>query len=138
MTARPANSFIKMEDGSYIILTHDLGKRCYGAVAFGGDVVMQVFPDGTEKQLTPDNMDVADIDGVFLKDGKVHFTTAAGVGMMHFDKYVYRIEDDGRLTVTDFEAGRPEVMDGFSWDDPTAYKERYIKAEQARIDALGY
>lgn len=138
ITAHPTNGFIKMDDGSYVILTHELGKRYVGTIAFGGNQVVQVFPDGTEKRLTPENMDVWDIDGIFLDDGKVHFVTAAGVGMMHFDMYTYRIEASGKLTVTDFNAGRPEVMDGFSWENPSGYKERYIKKEQERIDALGY
>ena len=78
------------------------------------------------------------MDGVFLKDGKVHFTTAAGIGMGHYDVYVYRIEDSGKFTVTDFSAGRPEVMNGFSWENPDAYKPPYIEAEQKRIEELGY
>ena len=83
-------------------------------------------------------MDTAAIDRIFLKDGRVHFVTASGVGMMHFDMYTYRIEEDGTLTVTDFSAGRPEVMNGFTWDNPDGYKQGYIKTEQERIDALGY
>ncbi|MBQ3055321.1 MAG: S-layer homology domain-containing protein [Oscillospiraceae bacterium] len=138
ITARPTNSFIKMEDGSYVILTHELGKRYTGMIAFGGNQVMQVFSNGDAKLLTPENMQIDSIDGVLLKDGKVHFVTAQGVGMMHFDRYTYRIEENGKLTVTDFEAGRPEVMDGFSWENPNGYKERYIKKEQERIDVLGY
>ncbi len=138
ITAKPANDFIKLDDGSHIILTHKLGQRYAGIIAFGGNEIMRISPDGSEERLTPENMDVDAIDSIFLKDSKVHFVTACGVGMMHFDRYTYRIEDNGKLTVTDFNAGRPEVMDGFTWDNPEGYKERYIKAEQARIDALGY
>ncbi len=138
ITDRPANDFIKMDDGSYVVLTHPLGKRYPGQVAFGGNQVMRISTNGEESLLTRENMDVFAIDSIFFKDGKVHFVTAQGVGMMNFDMYTYRIEDNGKLTVTDFNAGRPEVMDGFTWDNPGGYKERYIKAEQERIDALGY
>ena len=138
ISSRPVNSFINMGDGSYVILTHPLGNRYSGQTHFGGNQVMQVFPNGEEKLLTRENMDLWPMDGVYLKDGKVHFVTAIGVGMMNFDTYCYRIEDNGKLTVTDFSAGYPEMMEGFSWDNPDAYKEGYIKKEQDRIDALGY
>jgi len=90
-----------------------------------------------EKYLTKEDTPFS-IDGVFPRDGKVHFSTASDVGMQHFDVYEYRIEDNGKLTVFDFEAGRPEVMNGFSWENPTGYKARYIEAEQKRIEELGY
>ncbi len=138
ITAKPANDFIKMNDGSYVILTHKLGQRYAGMVAFGGNAIMRISPDGSEKYLTPENMDIDNIDSVFFKDGKIHFVTACGVGMMNFDMYTYHIEDNGKLTVVDFNAGRPETMNGFTWDNPDGYKEGYIKAEQERIDALGY
>lgn len=138
ITAKPANDFIKMDDGSYVILTHKLGRRYAGMIAFGGNAIMRISHDGSEEHLTPENMDVGAIDSIFLKDGKIHFITACGVGMMNFDMYTYRIEGNGKLTVVDFSAGRPEVMNGFAWDNPDGYKEGYIKAEQERIDALGY
>ncbi|MBQ2743016.1 MAG: hypothetical protein IJF32_09440, partial [Oscillospiraceae bacterium] len=121
----------------FVILTHKPGKRYSGMVHFGGNEIMRISTDGDEEYLTKENMPFS-IDGVFKKDGKVHFTTATGVGMMNFDVFTYRIEDSGRLTVTDFNAGRPEVMNGFSWDNPDAYKAGYIEAEQKRIEELGY
>lgn len=138
ISARPANDFFKLDDGSFVILTHELGVRYSGQDAFGGNQVMQLHPNGEEKLLTPEAMDVAPIDSIFLKDGNVHFVTATGVGMMNFDTYTYRIEADGKITVTDFSAGYPEMTDGFTWENPDGYKERYIKKEQDRIDALGY
>ncbi len=138
ITAKPANDFIKMDDGSYVILTHNLGQRYAGTIAFGGNAIMRISPDGSEACLTPENMVIDAIDSIFLKDSKIHFVTASGVGMMNFDMYTYRIEDDGKLTVVDFNAGRPEVMNGFTWENPIGYKENYINAEQKRIDALGY
>lgn len=137
ITSRPANAFIKCDDGGYIINTHKSGKRYSGMVHFGGNELVYISPDGNEKYLTPEDMPFS-IDGIFLKNGQVHFTVATGVGMMNFDVYTYRIEDNGKFTVTDFNAGRPEVMDGFSFENPTAYKIKYIKAEQERISKLGY
>lgn len=137
ITKRPANAFIKCDDGGYIINTHKVGKRYSGMVHLGGNEIVYISPDGVEKYLTPEDTPFS-IDDIFLKDGKVHFTVATGVGMMNFDIYTYRIEDNGKFTVTDFNAGRPEVMDGFSYENPGAYKEKYIKAEQERIKKLGY
>ncbi len=68
----------------------------------------------------------------------VDFFTASDQGMQHFDIYRYRLMPDGSILVTDFEAGRPEMMEGFSLDDPSAYKKVYIEKEQTRLDALGY
>ena len=98
---------------------------------------MRISADGSEAYLTREDTPFS-IDGIFKKDGKIHFTTATGVGMMNFDMFTYRIENNGKLTVTDFNAGRPEVMNGFTWDNPGAYKGSYIKAEQKRIEELGY
>ena len=137
VTGRPVNGFIPEDDGSFVILTHKPGKRYSGMVHFGGNEIMRISTDGDKEYLTKENMPFS-IDGVFKKDGKVHFTTATGVGMMNFDVFTYRIEDSGKLTVTDFNAGRPEVMNGFSWDNPDAYKAGYIEAEQKRIEELGY
>ena len=137
VTDRPVNSFYADADGSYVILTHKPGKRFPGRVHFGGNEIMRINPDGSEVYLTKEDTPFS-MDGVFLKDGKVHFTTAAGIGMGHYDVYVYRIEDSGKFTVTDFSAGRPEVMNGFSWENPDAYKPPYIEAEQKRIEELGY
>ena len=137
VTGRPVNGFVPEDDGSFVILTHKPGKRYSGMVHFGGNEIMRISTDGSEEYLTPEDTPFS-IDGVFKKDGKVHFTTATGVGMMNFDVFTYRIEDSGKLTVTDFNAGRPEVMNGFSWDNPDAYKAGYIEAEQKRIEELGY
>ncbi len=137
VTDRPVNGFFKYDENDYIILTHKPGKRFSGQVHFGGNEIMYIGADGSEKYLTREDTPFS-IDGVFLKDGKVHFTTATGVGMMHFDVFTYCIEDDGKFTVTDFNAGRPEVMDGFTWENPEEYKARYIEAEQKRIEELGY
>ena len=138
VTDRPVNSFFKKDDGGYVISTHKPGKRYAGMNHFGGNEVMYInHITGEEKYLTREDTPFS-IDGVFLKDGKVHFTTASDVGMQHFDIYVYRIEDNGKLTVVDFSAGRPEVMNGFSFENPDAYKPPYIKAEQERIEKLGY
>lgn len=137
VTNRPVNGFVPDNDGSFVILTHKPGKRFSGMVHFGGNEIMRIKADGSEEYLTPEDTPFS-MDGVFLKDGKVHFTTATGVGMMNFDVFTYRIEDNGKFTVTDFNAGRPEVMNGFSWDNPGAYKAGYIEAEQKRIEGLGY
>ncbi len=138
ITDKPANDFIKLDDGSYTILTHNLGKRYVGMNGFGGNAIMCIKPDGSEVYLMQENPDIADIDSMFLKDGKVHFVTAEGVGMGNYDMYTYRIEENGELTVVDFSAGRPEVMNGFTWENPAGYKDGYIKNEQERIDKLGY
>ena len=137
VTDRPVNDFISEDDGSFVILTHKPGKRISGMVHFGGNEVMRISADGSEAYLTREDTPFS-IDGIFKKDGKIHFTTATGVGMMNFDMFTYRIENNGKLTVTDFNAGRPEVMNGFTWDNPGAYKGSYIKAEQKRIEELGY
>ena len=137
VTDRPVNDFISEDDGSFVILTHKPGKRISGIVHFGGNEVMRISADGSEAYLTREDTPFS-IDGIFKKDGKIHFTTATGVGMMNFDMFTYRIENNGKLTVTDFNAGRPEVMNGFTWDNPGAYKGSYIKAEQKRIEELGY
>lgn len=137
VTGRPVNGFFKDTDGSYVILTHKPGKRFSGRDRFGGNEIMRINSDKSEAYITPENMSLS-VDSVFLKDGKVHFTTATGVGMMNFDVFTYRIEDNGKFTVTDFSAGRPEVMNGFSWDNPDAYKAEYIAKEQKRITNMGY
>ena len=137
VTGCPVNGFVPEDDGSFVILTHKPGKRYSGMVYFGGNEIMRIRTDGDEEYLAKEDMPFS-IDGVFKKDGKVCFTTATGVGMMNFDVFTYRIEDSGKLTVTDFNAGRPEVMNGFSWDNSDAYKAGYIEAEQKRIEELGY
>ncbi|MBE6912476.1 MAG: S-layer homology domain-containing protein [Ruminococcaceae bacterium] len=138
VTSRPVNSFFRCEDGGYVISTHKPGKRFSGMNHFVGNEIMYVNNiTEEEKYLTKEDTPFS-IDGVFPRDGKVHFSTASDVGMQHFDVYEYRIEDNGKLTVFDFEAGRPEVMNGFSWENPTGYKARYIEAEQKRIEELGY
>lgn len=136
VTSRPVNGFFKDEDGSFVILTHKPGKRIAGQV-LGGNEIMRISPDGSELYLTKEDTPFS-IDGIFKENGKVHFTTATGVGMGNYDIFTYRIEDDGKLTVTDFNAGRPEVMNGFSWENPDGYKKAYIEAEQKRIEELGY
>jgi len=137
VTGRPVNGFVPENDGSFVILTHKPGKRFYGEAGFGGNEIMRISTDGDEEYLTKEDTPFS-IDGVFQKDGKVHFTTATGVGMMNFDVFTYLIEDNGMLTVTNFNAGRPEVMNGFTWENPDGYKAAYIEAEQKRIEELGY
>lgn len=137
VTDRPVNGFFKDNDGSYVILTHKPGKRFSGRNGFGGNEIMRAGEDKSEAYLTPEDMSLS-VDGVFRKDGKVHFTTATGVGMMNFDVFTYRIEDNGKFTVVDFNVGYPENMRGFSWDNPDAYKAGYIAEEQKRITDLGY
>ncbi len=137
VTSRPVISFFADDDKSFVILTHKSGKRYSGRESFGGNEIMRINPDGSEEYLTPENTSFS-MDGVFKKDGKVHFTTARAVGMMCFDVFVYRIEDSGKFTVTDFSAGRPEMMNGFTWETPDGYKKAYIEAEQKRIEDLGY
>ncbi len=51
---------------------------------------------------------------------------------------MYRLFPDRSILVTDFEAGRPETVEGFSYEHPTDCKKAFIDREQTRLDALGY
>ncbi|TEB07920.1 hypothetical protein Psch_01475 [Pelotomaculum schinkii] len=82
-----------------------------------------------------------DIAGIYTVNSELRFYSEQGVGMGHFNVYIYALlhEESGPvIRVLDYEAGRPGTEAGWSADNMTGYKAAYIEKEQARLDALGY
>jgi len=145
VTARPTLDLTAFRmDDRHIILTHGLGKRVYGVNRSGGDQIVMIDHDGTERVLL--NNDPA--HGILIEGFQDHgggsvigFYSAADVGMQHLNVYNYFLlpfydastGDYGQPTiiVTGYTAGRPEM-------EAEGYQQDYIKKEQARLDALGY
>lgn len=119
-------------------LAHEPGKRIYGMNSPGGDTIILIDPNGERLTLVDASagIPIAGFTDFDVSDGRsCEFFSASDVGMQHFDIYTYFYDGySKKIRVTDFEAGRPEVMNGFDYDHPEAYKAAYIAAEQARID----
>ena len=115
---------------SLVILSHDLGKRCYGEMRGNtGDKVYTQNADGTFTlyfEVKPQWE--LHLDSISCVDSTIHLHSARSQGMQHFDSYTYAILN-GKLLVVDYEAGRPEMM--------TKTKEHYIQDEMQRLRDLG-
>lgn len=141
LSARPVAAIIRFEgDQKMILLTRDLGYHVAGMNGMGGDLIVQLQENGSERILLgKDPNHGLEIAGFTAATADtIDFLTAKDQGMQHFDIYRYRLFPDGSILVTDFEAGRPETVEGFSYEHPTDYKKAFIDREQARLDALGY
>lgn len=117
-----------------VILSHDLGKRCYGQMTgHTGDKIYTQNQDGTFSlyfEVKPEWE--LHLDTISCLDSTIHLHSAKSVGMQHFDSYTYAILPDGesvKLHVLDYNAGRPEMM-----EQP---KEEYIRQETQRLKTLG-
>ena len=109
-----------------------------------GDTIIKYDWFGQEELL----LSPADHHGIAIagleasNSSSLAFYSAWPVGMGHEDRYHYVLlnasaEPRPTIAVIDFEAGRPEVMTGFSYEEPEAYKAAYIRAEQQRLQELG-
>jgi hypothetical protein len=141
LSSRPVADIIRYEgDQRMILLSRAIGCYIPGMNGMGGDIIVQLQEDGSEQILLGNDPDHALAIAGFTTAtaDTVDFFTASDQGMQNFDIYRYRLLSDGSIWVTDFEAGRPEMMEGFSFEHLTDYKEAYMEKEQARLDALGY
>ncbi len=119
---------------SLVILSHDLGKQCWGDMSgpSGGKIYVQ-DEDGNFAlyfEVKPE-WDLK-LDTISCVDSVIHLHSAQSVGMQHFDSYTYAILSDGtglKLMVLDYAAGRPEMME--------QTKEEYIRQEMQRLRELG-
>lgn len=138
---RAVNDTAASRDGSSVFyLTHEPGKRVYSMDRFGGDTIVLIDSSGERSTLVDASagISIAGFTDWDVSDSRsCEFFSAAPVGMMHYDTFTYFYDGGtGKITVRDFEAGRPEVMDGWDYDHPDAYKKAYIEAEQARLDEV--
>ena len=130
-------------DDRYIILTHDLGKRIHGPNRSGGDQIVMIEHDGTERVLLSNVPDHGIAIAGFVTSGPgsaVSFYSVEDVGMQHMNIYNYVLlpvfdpqnaTKQPEIMVTGYTAGRPEM-------ESEGYQQLYIQKEQARLDALGY
>lgn len=140
VTDRPvADVTAYQNDGRPIILTHEPGKRVWGMNSFGGDQIILIEDDGTERILLGNHPEHGlRIAGfTFAEGSSIGFYTAEDQGMQHFNIFNYVLAADGSIDVQDYTAGRPETEDGF-YNDTDAYKQKYIESEQKRLNSLGY
>ena len=128
------------EGDTAFYLTHENGKYITGMNKCGGDTILRVNHATGERDTLLDasaGIPISDFDEtVSPSTGHLRFFTASDVGMQHFDQFFYEFNlSSKKITVIDFEAGRPEVMTGWDYNNIDAYKKAYIEAEQARVDA---
>lgn len=119
-----------------VILSHDLGKRCYAAMTApgltGDKIYMEDGLGGFTLYFEVKPEWELNLDTIFCASSTICLRSAQSVGMQHFDSYTYAILPDGdtlKLHVMDYEAGRPEMM--------TKTKLEYIWDEMDRLHALG-
>ena len=127
------------EGDTAFYLTHENGKNFSGMNKLGGDTIVRVNHATGEQETVLDasaGIPISDFDDtVSPSTGHLKFYTASDVGMQHFDQYFYDFDlGTKKITVLDFEAGRPEVMNDFDFNNPSVYKKPFIEAEQARLD----
>lgn len=147
ISERPVKDLLFVTDGTTvsgpIILTWSGKPRSY---YFPGTKIINLDCDGQEVVLlsSEDNHKIA-IAGLEAQGCCIGFYTEDSVGMGHYDSYRYILasapngipaENEKHIEVFDFIAGRPEVMDGFSWDNPDGYKAGYIEKETRRLNSL--
>ncbi|NLO21529.1 MAG: S-layer homology domain-containing protein [Syntrophomonadaceae bacterium] len=133
-------------DQRYIILTHDPGQRLPGFNRNGGDQIVIIEYDDSERVLLDNNPAHGIAIAGFLNYGMgsaVAFYSAADVGMQHFNVYHYILlpsfdqatgsydEKQPQIVVDSYTAGRPEM-------ESPGYEQSYMEKEQARLNALGY
>lgn len=129
-------------DDRYIILTHAPGQRIHGLNGNGGDQIVIIDHDGSERVLLGNNPP----HGISIEGFKneahgdaVTFYSTADVGNIYY--YVLLPSFDAstgtydekqpQIIVTGYSAGHPEV-------ETAGYKQTYIQKEQARLNQLGY
>ncbi len=153
VSTRPVKNLTFVRNGPEasgpIILTFDLSTQKKLSVLNDADMIINCDCNfsGEEAVLLPSQIGgkigIANINAV---DSAIQFYAAHDVGMGNCDIYTYALTSapggvpryDGavQIAVIDFQAGRPEVMDGFSYDAPEAYVRGYIQKEQQRLDEL--
>ena len=133
-------------DSGPIILTWSDDTDIRG-IGMPADTIINLDCDGQEAVLlsSKDGHGI-EIAGLDNEDSIIAFYTEDAVGMGHYDSYRYvllsasggvpLLNGEKNIYVTDFTAGRPEVMDGFSWDKPDGYKAVYITKEMQRLKDL--
>lgn len=118
-----------------VILSHDLGKRCYGEQSgYTGDkIYMEDGLGGFALYFEVKPEWDLHLDTIFCAGSTICLRSARSVGMQHFDSYSYAIlpddKGDPKLFVMDYSAGRPEMME--------QSKEAYIQQEMQRLRDLG-
>ena len=116
-------------------------------IGFPADTILNLDCDGQEAVLlSAEDGHGIEIAGLDAEDSVVAFYTEDEVGMGRYDSYRYVLLSavggvpspggEKNIFVTDFIAGRPEVMEGFSWENPDGYKTVYIAKEKQRLKDL--
>ncbi len=112
------------------------------------DTIVNVDCDGHEAVLlSADDAHGIEIAGLDAEDSIIAFYTENAVGMGHYDSYRYVLlsapsgiplpgGEGKNIFVTDFTAGRPEIMEGFSFENPEGYKMVSISMEMQRLKNL--
>jgi len=130
VTARRAGA-----ESLLVILSHDLGKRCYGEQSgYTGDkIYMEDGLGGFTLYFEVKPEWDLHLDTIFCAGSTICLRSARSVGMQHFDSYSYAILPDDmgdpKLFVMDYSAGRPEMME--------KSQEAYIQQEMQRLRDLG-
>jgi hypothetical protein len=144
ITALPALDITSFRmDDRYIILTHDPGQRIYGGNRYGGNEIVIIENDGSERVLLtntpPHGISIAGFENPEIASA-VAFYSVNDVGMQHFNKFSYILlpsfdsatgtydAKQSQIIVTGYTAGRPEL-------EATDYEQSYIKKEQERLNA---
>lgn len=145
ISSRPVKDlvFLRNADGP-VILTYTLPNPEITSTGYDADTIISCA-DGEELVLlSPADGHGIPISGLEARDTAVLFYSDIPQGMGHDDRYSYLLTGapnggTGKpgILVLSFEAGRPEVMEGFSYADPEAYQAIYIRREQQRLDDLG-
>lgn len=130
VTARRAGA-----ESMLVILSHDLGKRCYGQQTglTGDKIYMEDGLGGFRLYFEVKPEWNLQLDTIFCASSTICLRSAQSVGMQHFDSYTYAILPDDmgdpKLFVMDYSAGRPEMME--------QSQEAYIQQEMQRLRDLG-
>ena len=116
-------------------------------IGFPADTILNLDCDGQEAVLlSAEDGHGIEIAGLDAEDTIIAFYTEDAVGMGHYDSYRYVLlsvsggvplpNGERNIFVADFTAGRPELMEGFHWEEPEGYKTVYIAKEKQRLAAL--
>lgn len=116
------------------LLTHDLGEPLIGMK--GGNKIVQMHEDGTISTI----LDNKPAHGIAISKleawgSLLAFYSADEVGMQHYDQYTYLVRGD-KVSVQNYTPGYAEAASD-AGQTPEEYQLAHIKAEQARLDALG-
>ena len=150
LTAKPVKDLLFVRcgptDSGPIILTW-FDPSALSDIGAPADTIINLDCDGQEAVLlSAEDGHGIEIAGLDAEDSVIAFYTENPVGMGRSDSYRYALlsaaggmpsPDGGKnIFVSDFTAGRPEVMEGFGWDEPEGYKAVYIAKEKQRLIEL--